>query len=129
MNACSLSGAEARRLAWRQSIFACRRRRRLALLVGGSGALAAELRVVLDLDLLPRGLVCHLVHTNRGQLAQVLRVHVRVRQQARAREDALDIRLVWNVARRLLEDDEMQREAVLQLPHHLELRAAPRLRE
>ena len=37
----------------------------------------------------------------------------------------LHVGLVRDVARRLLEDDEMQREAVLQLPHHLELRAAP----
>ena len=39
----------------------------------------------------------------------------------RAREVLLDVGLVREVARQLLEDDVVQREPVLERPHHLEL--------
>ena len=50
-----------------------------------------------------------------------MRVHVGVREHACAREVLLDVGLVRQVRGDLLEHDVVQREALAQLPHHLEL--------
>ena len=84
-------------------------------------ALAAKLLKVLGLDLLPRRLACLLVGGDRGEDGQEVRVQVGVGEQTRTREEHLDVGLVGEVARSLLEDDQVEGEALAQRPHHGEL--------
>ena len=61
-----------------------------------------------------RRLVRVLVLADERERSEVVRVHVRVSEVARAREELLDGALVRDPVRRsLLEDDEVEREAVL----------------
>ena len=50
-----------------------------------------------------------------------MRVEVWVREQAGPGEELLGVRLVRDVARALLEDDVVEREAILERPHHCKL--------
>ena len=79
---------------------------------------AAELLKVRGLDLLPRRVARLLVRSDRGEDGEEFRVHVGVSEQPRTREEHLDVGLVGEVARRLLEDDEVEGEAIAQSPHH-----------
>ena len=60
-----------------------------------------------------RRLVPVLVLADERERSEVVRVHVRVSEVARAREELLDVAVVRDVRRGLLEDDEVEREAVL----------------
>ena len=90
----------------------------VALVLGVRARRAA----VLGEDLLVVRLIRLLVHTDLGEEREEVRVHVRVGEVARAREDLLDVGLVRNVRGGLLEHDEMERELVLEREHHGELR-------
>ena len=84
-------------------------------------ALATELLKVLGLDPLPQQLARRLVGGDRGEGGQEVWVHVRVSEEPCTREEHLDVGLVGEVAGRLLQDDEVEGEALAQRPHHRKL--------
>ena len=85
-------------------------------LLPGELACLAELLEVAREDLLHRRLV-DLVASDHGEACEVSGVHVRRREDARRGEDLLDVRLVRDVHRRLLEDNVVKWEGVLEVPH------------
>ena len=84
-------------------------------------AFAAKLGIVALQDGLDGWLELRLVGAHHDEDAQIVRVHVRVGKQPRAREVLLNVGLVREVRRDLLEHDEVQREARAQLPKQLEV--------
>ena len=76
----------------------------------------AKLAVVELLDGLDRCVKILLVHADHDELAEIVRVHVRVGEAAGAREDLLDIGLVGQVAGSLLEHLWKRRERAVNEP-------------